>query len=153
MFDTLDEVPPLPRQVQSEEVELEGSSERICVEVPFRRGVIVRSGEMIIGGTIGYPTPNGRIKIWWRPLKTSEGMTLSVVGQKIGTDDELVRYTTSGPTIASSSGNRRPDDLFFPGIMVFSSPGKWVIVGTSGAQWGCFLFDIPPWERSAGGVT
>jgi hypothetical protein len=107
---------------------------------------------MIIGGTMGYPTPNGRMKVWWRPLKSSEGMTLSVVGQKVGTADELVRYTTSGPTISSSSGNKRPGDLFFPGIMEFSSPGEWVVVGTSGAQWGCFVFDVPPWANPSDAV-
>jgi hypothetical protein len=143
-FARLDEPLHLPRVVASGEVTLEGSSERECVEVPSRRGVIVRSGEMLIGGSIGYPlTDEGWMKVWWRPLKSSEGMALSVVGQKLGSVNELIGVRTSGPTISSSPESKRPDDLFFPGGIQFSSAGKWVVVGTSGAQWGCFVFDIP----------
>jgi hypothetical protein len=98
---------------------------------------------MIIGGYMGYGVIRGRLKVSWKPLRSSEGMALSITGQKLGTEDEVIRLIRDRATISNAPGHRRPDDLFFPSILEFTSPGKWVVVGTSGAQWGCFVFDIP----------
>jgi hypothetical protein len=151
-FPVLEEVPQLPRAFLSGEIELEGSPQRTCSEVWIRRGeepirmtVNVRSGEMIIGGTMGIGTSRGRMKLYWKPLQSSERMTLSVIGQRVGSTDEIIQYT-SRPTMSNAPGHQRPDDLFFPGVIEFSSPGKWVVVGTSGSQWGCFVFDVPAWD-------
>jgi hypothetical protein len=152
VFQTPAEVEQLPRDFLDGRATLVGSAERTCVEVwvrrgeePVRPGVAIRSGEMIIGGYMGYGVVNGRLKVSWKPLKSSEGMALSVTGQKLGTENEIIHLIRDRATISNAPTHRRPDDLFFPSILEFTSPGKWVVVGTSGAQWGCFVFDIPAW--------
>ena len=151
-FETPNQVAQLPRDFLGGEAPLVGSSQRSCVEVWIRRGeesvresLAIRSGEMIINGYMNLGVVNGRLKVFWKPLESSEGMTLAIAGQKLGTSDEVLQHTTGLPTISNAPTHRRPDDLFFVEILEFSSPGKWAVVGTSGAQWGCFVFDVPAW--------
>jgi hypothetical protein len=122
-----------------------GTAERRCVA-----GVAigpVRSGEFVIGGQLGeselgklgaFPGPRrGKgAKIWWNPLHSAQGMGLLVRARRLGTADTL----TFSSTILANEGS--PTTRFFPTGFVFPSAGRWLVVATADANWGCFVLTV-----------
>ena len=134
------EVPPLPETMP----EPEGSSERVCVEVT-RETTFARSGEMVIGGLL-QGLRAGRNKVWWKPLNSSLDMTIRVAGASLESPEIPVDFEIGPPT--APYANERPlrqipEEAFFPGGATFATPGRWIAVGTSGSDWGCFVFEVP----------
>jgi hypothetical protein len=63
--------------------------------------------------------------LWIRAIRLdqpAEGTTFAA--------SELVRPSTGGPR-------------FFAGWPIFPTPGKWMLIATAGANWGCFVLDRP----------
>ena len=120
-----------------------GTAERVCV-IGDEMGP-VRSGDFLIGGHLGgsVATRGGRQgKVWWIPLHNTEKMPPLVVrGRKLTAPTDTFRFTTSVVAYPNSQGSlpalRR--EYFFPSGITIPTTGTWVIVATSGANWGCFV--------------
>lgn len=139
-FQRPDSVRPRPDST----LELVGTSRRECVAAPTRQGGIVRSGEMLMGGHFGFPLHNGGAKkIWWHPLSAETPAEIRVVAQKRDDPSQIIEWGSNQPTVASGMP-RTPENLFFPGGLIFPSVGEWVVVATSGASWACLIVDA--WE-------
>lgn len=123
----------------------EGTAERRCVEVSGT-ATMARSGEMVIGGML-QALRVGRNKVWWKPLNSSLDMTIDVVGASMTEPAEALEFQIGAPTAPYANVRplrQIPEEAFFPAGARFSGPGKWIAVGVSGSDWGCFIFDVPP---------
>lgn len=134
------DVPPVPETMP----EPEGSAERVCVEVT-RKTTFARSGEMVVGGRLD-DLRSGANKVWWKPLNSSLDMTIRVTGVSLESPGIPIDFEIGPPT--APYANERPlrqipEEAFFPGGATFATPGRWIAVGTSGSDWGCFVFDVP----------
>jgi hypothetical protein len=112
--------------------------ERRCVE-GFGIGP-VQSGEFIIGGELsGIPSvvPRRTRKIWWAPVHPAPSFRLVVRGQLLGSPGDTVRYVSSDWARAIPSGVR-----FYPSGFVVPKAGRWLLVATSGPDWGCFILNV-----------
>ncbi len=114
----------------------------------------VRSGEFTIGGQLGdylYPTSalhaGHRGKIWWRPDLAKAEMSLEVRGRSLTNPQDTLRFnsaTVAWP-VGEGVGRSVPPklrDYFFPSGIVVPKPGRWLLVATSGANWGCFIVNV-----------
>lgn len=122
-----------------------GSSERRCVE---GTGVgPIRSGEFVIGGQLGgsrMMTAGRQGKVWWAPLNHSRDMPPLVVrGRNLASPGDTVHYTT--PNVAHPVTPGAPAipearrDYFFPSGIILPTRGRWLVIATSGRNWGCFI--------------
>ena len=114
-----------------------GPTDRKCVEAEGH--VTARSGEFIAGPfdrhvLMGNPR-NGTPprKVWWVPQATLVPPML-LRATKIASP--AVTVTRTFPEIASTANGS-----FFPTTFRFPAIGKWLVVVTSGNNWGCFLLD------------
>lgn len=113
-----------------------GSKDRRCVDVPQQGPV--RSGDFVIW----YGAPDwlraGRVnKVAWGPSENSREMTLRVRGRLFG-------ESASFDLTSTSLGRALDEDrsFFFPSGTTFPKAGEWVVVATSGRNWGCFVFHV-----------
>ena len=123
-----------------------GTSERRCVAVPPDAptpGGSLRSGDFIIrSGLLSsvWPQANGNYKVLWLPLHTPPDIraTLLLRATRIGqpADSIRTRIPAAGIPGAPSSAAGFPSGVSFP------EAGEWVVVATTGSDWGCFLFRI-----------
>lgn len=126
-----------------------GGPERRCVLVPevdSGQPKVVRSGEFVIGGDLGEVQSGKTTKLWRRPLAdASMEMDLQVRGWRIDDAGETARFEIGPPTASLDSETLEPyaDEAGFPGGVFFPSPGTWIVVGSTGRSWGCFLFSVP----------
>ena len=100
----------------------------------------LRSGEFVIGGNIGGSEAwHGEVKIWWEPMHPAESFSLVVRGVSLTTPGDTLRYTSTNWVI----GGRPPADwsgpVFFASGLVIPSTGRWLVIATSGPDWGCFI--------------
>jgi hypothetical protein len=108
------------------------------------------SGEFTIGGNLGGSVAMlaGRQgKVWWAPLHRAAHMPPLVVrGRRLTTPSDTLRFTTG--TIASPTAPGGPRLLpaerkyFFPSGIVIPRRGRWLLIATSGANWGCFILTV-----------
>ncbi len=103
----------------------------------------IRSGEFVVGGQL-----SGRVamiagrpgKVWWAPLLNARNMPpLLVRGRSLAAPNDTVRFTTDN--VASSGREPQRNYFFASGIMV-PQPGRWLMIATSGANWGCFILTV-----------
>ena len=123
----------------------DGSVERRCVE-GSEVGPI-RSGEFVIGGQLGgsRAMPAGeRGKIWWAPLSHSTDVPpLEVRGRSLVQFGDTLRFTTK--TVAFPVDQKEPRipaserEWFFPSGIILPTSGRWLLVASSGENWGCFI--------------
>lgn len=130
--------PSLPRSHGSRHVG--GNADRRCVTAVA--GIAVRSGEFVIGGD--HPLSSRRLnKVWWAPLVNAKAMHLVVRGQLLGSPADTLRFESSSVAHPVAPGQSRAqediDDYFFPSGFPVPSAGSWVVVATSGPNWGCFI--------------
>ncbi|HUE90345.1 MAG TPA: hypothetical protein VMO26_30035 [Vicinamibacterales bacterium] len=122
-----------------------GSAERRCVE-GFEFGP-VRSGEFVIGGQLAgsrMMTAGRRGKVWWAPLNHSLDMPPLVVrGRNLSSRTDTVHYSTPDVAWPVTPGAlpipeaRR--EYFFPSGISLPTRGRWLLIATSGSNWGCFI--------------
>jgi hypothetical protein len=122
-----------------------GSAERRCVE-GTEKGPI-RSGEFVIGGQLqgSVAMPAGQPgKIWWSPLNHSMNMPpLEVRGRSLVEVADTLRFTTGRVGWPSAPGAppvpEAEREYFFPSGITLPKPGRWLVIATSGENWGCFI--------------
>lgn len=134
------------------EVQIVGTDARKCVEVPAEPSTQVRSGEFIAGGYLHQLVFGRPLKLWWRPINSTEGMTLLVRGRLLEPPYDSIRYESSDIIAPLDSRTRQPiaaEGTFPPGMQV-PVAGPWLMVTTSGNNWGCFVVRVRP--EDSGGV-
>lgn len=127
--------------VAREYVTTAGTSLRECVQMPPDTVVARRSGEFVVGGMMDLATGR-RAKVWWKPLNSSVQMQLLVRGRRLGLPADTLRFESADVTGTRDSRTLEwiPEIMFFPSGFSLPSPGTWVVVATSGRNWGCFVF-------------
>src|ERR1051325_11099445 len=128
--------------------ENKGSENRKCV-VGYEMGPI-RSGEFVIGGQLSGPRAmmHGRQgKVWWAPLHHAAEMPPLVVrGRNLENPSDTVRFTSSNIAWPVTPGGPRVQEsdreYFFPSGITIPTAGRWLLVATSGADWGCFILSV-----------
>jgi len=108
-----------------------------------------KSGEFTIGGQISpvFPLTAGRMgKIWWSPIHNSKDMPpLIIRGRNLTTMKDTVRLTMTNIGQPARGGRRVPESeriYFFPSGTTLPTPGRWLIIATSGPNWGCFVLTV-----------
>lgn len=101
--------------------------------------MLIGSGDFRIGGNVNGAESGHQVKIWWEPKHPAESFSLVVRGARLGPVPDTLRYLQSGWAIGGSprTGATGPD--FYPSGIAFPSPGRWLLIATSGADWGCFV--------------
>jgi hypothetical protein len=104
------------------------------------------SGDFTIGGTLGGSRAlraGHTGKIWWRPAHASAKMPpLEVRGRNLSTLRDTMHFTTAtvawpgGPNQVALKERR---EYFFPSGFSVPTAGRWLVVATSGDNWGCFI--------------
>ena len=121
---------------------------RVCV-VGSESGPAT-SGEFTIGGNLAGSASlrAGRAgKIWWAPRHHAADMPpLLVRGRNLTTPTDSVRFTTANiawPVVPGAApvppGERKH---FFPSGPTLPSAGRWLVIATSGSNWGCFILTV-----------
>ena len=131
-----------------------GTSERRCVVPPpdSLLGDTLRSGDFIVRGSIGRRTgPMGHSlgrarKLLWEPLHnpyvypTRSGLLVRAV--RLGHSSDTLRLAVAHA--AYPGIKMKYTEAGYPSGFNFPSPGEWLMVATSGTDWGCFLLTIAP---------
>ena len=106
------------------------------------------SGDFTIGGMLGggKALRAGRIgKIWWRPAHASATMPpLTVRGRNLSTLRDTVSFSTATvawpqPTFPLPIPPVNSREYFFPSGFSVPTAGRWLVIATSGDNWGCFI--------------
>ena len=135
-----------------------GASERRCIPSPpddSIPGGSLRSGDIIVRSRLsGRWGPHARRghKILWMPLhgpadtstrvsfaewrmKAAEHPPLRIRAVRVGHPADSLRQTVSRLTGG-------PRQFGFPSEVTFPTAGQWLVVASSGDDWGCFLLDV-----------
>jgi hypothetical protein len=121
-----------------------GTAERKCATPPARDSGSVRSGEIIIrsngwSGTWG-PRANRNTKILWRPLHNPFEYPDTLLIRAVRLDNPADSLRQQVPHWAWSS--RRKQESGFPSLVRFPTAGDWLVIGTAGPDWGCFVITV-----------
>lgn len=103
------------------------------------------SGEFTIGGMLsGLDAMRaGREgKVWWLPVHGALEMTLVVRGRSLTNPADTVRFTTSKVAWQTGAVPVEQRDYFFPSGITIPQPGRWLVIATSGVNWGCFILTV-----------
>jgi hypothetical protein len=122
------------------------ASPRSCVD--GREVGPALSGEFTIGGNLSGSVAMraGRQgKVWWAPLRQAADMPpLLVRGRSLTTPSDTVWYASS--SVAYSGGTTLGPlvdrKYFFPSGIAIPRPGRWLLIATSGPNWGCFILTV-----------
>lgn len=121
--------------------EFAGTTERKCATPPSgASGGSIRSGEIIIRSFWsgrGGPKANRDTKILWRPLHNPFEYPATLLIRAVRLNDPADSLRQSVPHWAYSPGSKRESG--FPSLVRFPTAGDWLIVGTAGPDWGCFV--------------
>ena len=128
--------------------EVRTASPRVCV-TGHDVGPAV-SGEFRIGGNLAGSSSMhaGRPgKVWWAPLHYAADMPPLVVrGRSLTTPSDTVRFTSSKIGWQGMPGARSvPPAMrkyFFPSGITIPRSGRWLVIATSGPNWGCFILTV-----------
>lgn len=124
--------------------EFTGTAERKCATPPIgAAGGSVRSGEIIIRSDWSVrwgPKANRDTKILWRPLHNPFEYpdTLLIRAVRLNSPSDSLRLSV--PHWAYSPGSKQESG--FPSLVRFPTAGDWLIIGTAGPDWGCFVLTV-----------
>jgi VWFA-related protein len=114
---------------------LPGTSERRCVEVESYREA--RSGDFVAGNFAEYPGLNRLGSLSWTPAHVpTERQPLTI---------RFARLDRPGPgsrAVFVARAEMESGQVFFPSRVNLPTPGRWMLVATSGPNWGCFILDL-----------
>jgi hypothetical protein len=116
-------------------------SPRRCVEVDSVGPV--RSGEFFAGGILRNIGAGGRPKLWWRPMHPTIAFNLTVRGARLDSPPDTLRYEDRTLEIGGRSLFTSPGPFFYSAGVTIPSSGRWLVVATSGPDWGCFILPGP----------
>lgn len=98
-----------------------------------------RSGEFIAGPFAFYmdewPRDRKFSKMWWMPLHTDDMPGITV--RAILLDDPSRTVVVRQPLVAYNEGGR-----FYPSEVALRDAGRWLLIVTSGHDWGCFIMPL-----------
>lgn len=104
------------------------------------------SGDFTIGGMLGGSKAlrAGYVgKIWWRPAHANAKMPpLEVRGHNLSTLRDTVFFATATVAWPGRPGQVVPAErreYFFPSGFSVPTAGRWLVIATSGDNWGCFI--------------
>jgi len=109
-----------------------GSTERKCADAEGH--VAVRSGDFVAGAFDRYwhMGLSGR-KVWWTPRQTTETWpALQLRAAKLDAPDVTANWSF-GSVVSNSNG------YFYNTLFTLPQTGRWLVVVTSGNNWGCFI--------------
>jgi hypothetical protein len=109
-----------------------------------------QSGEFTIGGNLAGSVAMraGRPgKVWWAPLHYAADMPPLVVrGRSLTTPSDTLIFTTAKIAWPVTPGGPRVPPAqrkyFFPSGITIPGPGRWLLIATSGPNWGCFILTV-----------
>lgn len=105
-----------------------------------RASAPLRSGEFFIGGELNSgPRPSGQVKIWWEPKHPADSLPLVVRGVSLTNPADTLRQMMKELAIGMGPDGRATGPTFFPSGLWFPASGRFLVVATSGADWGCFI--------------
>jgi hypothetical protein len=86
-------------------------------------------------------------KVWWAPLHYSHDMPpLLVRGRSLTNPRDTVRFTSARIAWPVFPGAKSVPEAelkyFFPSGITIPKPGRWLLIATSGANWGCFILTV-----------
>jgi len=129
-------------------VRSEAIGDRRCV-TGFETGP-AHSGEFLIGGMLaGYHSMlSGREgKVWWQPSYGRLDMPpLLVRGRNLRNPPDTVWFESAriawqvNPDHSPVPVEQR--DYFFPSGIKIPTSGRWLLIATSGVNWGCFILTV-----------
>lgn len=103
-------------------------------------GASLRSGEFKIGGElVSGPRPGGQVKIWWKPMHAADSVPLVVRGVSLSNPADTLRQLFKELALGEGPGGGATGEMFFPSGFWFPASGRFLVVATSGADWGCFI--------------
>jgi hypothetical protein len=102
----------------------------------------MRSGEFLVGGELGGAVSAREIKVWWEPMHPATSFALVVRGTRLSPAGDSVRYLNEGWAIGGSPATGAVGPVFYASGIRIPSPGRWLLVATSGPDWGCFVVDV-----------
>lgn len=110
-----------------------GPRARQCVDAEGHAAA--RSGEFVAGAFDAHIMMAGAgRKVWWTPRQDADLPPMHLRAAKLGAPGIVVSWTF--PSIVRNENGR-----FFNTTIRFPERGKWLVVVTSGTNWGCFLLD------------
>ena len=102
-----------------------------------------RSGQFTIGGNLSgmWGLQAGHVgKVWWTPVYRGKEMPpLEVRARSLTRPRDTTRYTTTRVAYTVSGATRT---YFFPSGIMIPNPGRWLVVASSGDNWGCFILTV-----------
>ncbi len=87
---------------------------------------------MVVGGSD--IAKAGAQRVWWIPMHPATGETLVVRGTLLGSRSDTVRFTMPEWSRGLPDG-----EFYYLTRFVWPKAGHWLVVATSGADWGCFV--------------
>lgn len=119
----------------------DSAAPRTCV-TGFDMGP-AHSGEFTIGGNLsglrGLRAAHAG-KVWWIPVHRGRDMPpLEVRARSLTNPRDTTRYSTATVAYTVSGATRT---YFFPSGIMLPKPGRWIVVATSGDNWGCFILTV-----------
>ena len=99
----------------------------------------VRSGDFVIGGDVNGAASGREVKIWWEPKHPAASFSLVVRGARLDPVVDTLRYVNSEWAVAGSPRVGLTGPIFYASGIAFPSPGQWLVIATSGPDWGCFV--------------
>jgi hypothetical protein len=114
-----------------------GPTDRRCVDA--EKHATARSGDFVAGPfdehvMLADVGGHAERKVWWAPRQTTTMPPMQLRAAKIGAPD--ITMSWSFPSVVWNES-----DYFFNTTIRFPEVGKWLVVVTSGSNWGCFLLD------------
>lgn len=126
-----------------------GTAERKCVTPSAEgndAGGQLRSGEFIVRGRFAGrfgPRAQTGSKIFWLPLHDPLDYpnALLIRAGRIGHPEDGFRQAIAD---WGYPGRGHEHEGGFPSVVTFPSAGTWVVIATSGNDWGCFIMTVAP---------
>ncbi|HEY9226620.1 MAG TPA: hypothetical protein VIP11_08245 [Gemmatimonadaceae bacterium] len=122
-----------------------GTVERKCVSTsglsPSPTSTM-RAGDFVAWGQLNSFVSGQQSKVGWGTLHdpAEGGYSLVIRAARIGNTSDTVRYTRSD---YGYSANGLPKvDAFYPTRLQLTRPGVWILVATSGPDWGCLIVNV-----------
>ncbi len=116
-----------------------GAAPRSCVGAvsigPIRSGEFLVGGE--IGGAVAVKGSSRAAKVWWMPKFPVRNDSLVVRAALLGSPADTIRMEMT--TWSSSGPSKGP--WAYPSATRLPKSGRWLVVATSGPNWGCFVFE------------
>ena len=122
-----------------------GTAERKCVQFPPKAWSARRSGDFEIGGQIAVLKAHTPGKVWWTTLHNPEDTkaVLVVRASRLDRPEITSRFVSSHygwPVMKDGHAHR--EYAFYPTAFSLPSPVRWLLVATSGNDWGCFIVTV-----------